>query len=313
MTGEGALLAAAGNPALVTWWRSAAKPFQALPLVQDGAADAFSLGSEELALASASHSSEPRHLAVVDRFMAKVGVTEADLACGPHPPISPVVARSVIEHSIPLTPRWSNCSGKHTGMLAVARHRGWDTAGYHLAGHPVQEGILGAIARWSGVAPEAIARAPDGCAAECFALPLTGMALAYARLGAAGNGAAHRIREAMMAHPFLVAGSGRLCTELMAAWPGRVVAKLGADGIYCAVLPELSVGIALKVADGSRGASEVALLEILRQVIAHPRHAAESRDPMAALAAHARQPIVNTRGTRTGELAPAGKLQFFDV
>ena len=313
VTAEGALFAGAGNPELVTWWRSAAKPFQAMPLVHDGAADAFGLGSEELALASASHSSEPPHLEVVDRFMAKVGVTEAALACGPHPPISPLVARAVVKSSTPLTPRWSNCSGKHTGMLAVARHRGWDSAGYHQAGHPVQERILEEIARWTGTEAGAIERAPDGCAAACFALPLSGMALAYARLGAAPDGAPRRIRDAMMAHPFLVAGSGRLCTELMSVWPGRVVAKLGADGIYCAALPELSIGVALKVADGNRSASEVALLEILRQIITHPRHGAESRYPMTPLAAHARQPIVNTRGTTTGELAPAGSLQFFDV
>lgn len=308
--GDGRLLAAAGNPDLVTWWRSAAKPFQALPLVQDGAADHFGLDDEELALAAASHSSEPVHLAVVDRFMTKVGIAEADLACGPHTAISAEVASAVARGSVTFTPKWSNCSGKHTGMLALARHHGWNTRGYHTAGHPVQERIRAEISRWSGVEHAEILLSVDGCTAACFGLPLRAMALAYARLAAAPDPAARRILGAMMAHPLLVAGSGRLCTGLMAAWPGRVVAKVGADGVYSAALPELGMALSLKVEDGDGRASGIALLELLRQLLAIY---GGGLYPLDAVAHHARQPLRNTRGEVTGEIRPAGVLRFFDA
>ena len=148
---HGALVAEAGDPALVTYWRSAAKPFQALPLLQDGAAAAFDLSDEELALACASHSSEPMHLALTDRFLARIGASESDLACGPHTPLGAEVAEAAARSGVPITPRWSNCSGKHAGMLALALHHGWPTKGYERLGHPVQERIVAEVARWTGV------------------------------------------------------------------------------------------------------------------------------------------------------------------
>ena len=147
---EGRLLAASRDPDLVTWWRSAAKPFQALPLVEDGAADRFGLTEEELALVCASHSSEPRHLELIDRLLAKLEIGEESLACGTHTPLSPVVAGAVARGVASMTPRWSNCSGKHAGMLALAKHHRWPLAGYQSAGHPIQDRILGAIAEWTG-------------------------------------------------------------------------------------------------------------------------------------------------------------------
>jgi L-asparaginase II len=307
---EGRLLASAGNPELVTWWRSAAKPFQAMPLVLDGVAERFGLEDGDLALACASHSSEPIHLETVDRFMARTGVSESELACGPHPPISPEVAEAVARSGTVMTPRWSNCSGKHTGMLALARHHGWPVEGYQSAGHPVQERVLDEVSTWTGVAREEIRQAPDGCTAVCFALPLRNMALAYARLGVSGDPAPARIRGAMMAHPLLVAGRGRLCSALMTAWAGRIVAKVGADGIYCAALPGLALGLALKVEDGDGVASRVALLEVLRQVV--DRWASASGYSLAELTPFARPPITNTRGTITGAMGPAGALRFAD-
>ncbi|MGH7734897.1 MAG: asparaginase, partial [Gemmatimonadales bacterium] len=132
------LIASSGDPEMVTYWRSAAKPFQAMPLVEDGAADRWKLSEAELALTCASHSSEPIHREVTDSFLKKIGCTEADLACGPHTPWGAGAAERVVkEHLVP-TPRRSNCSGKHSGMLALAKHHGWPTAGYNAAGHPVQ-------------------------------------------------------------------------------------------------------------------------------------------------------------------------------
>lgn len=309
----GGLIAASGNPDLRTWWRSAAKPFQAMPLVQGGAADEYGLSTEEIALACASHSSEPRHVEVVTGFMAKVDVSEDQLACGLHTPLSPVVARELIRGSAVMTPKWSNCSGKHTGMLAAAKHQGWPVAGYNAAGHPLQNRILEDVAAWTGVPPEDLAQSVDGCTAVCFGLPVRAMAVSYARLGASREDAPRRIVGAMLAHPFLVAGTGRLCTDLSQAWPGHIVAKIGADGIYCATIPALGLGIALKVEDGDMRASGVALLEILRQVLERVAPDVWRTFPREALAGHARQDLLSTRGQPTGELRPSGSLQFFDA
>ena len=207
-----------------------------------------------------------------------------------------------------MTSKWSNCSGKHTGMIALARHHGWPVAGYNAWGHPVQDRIVECICRWSGLARDDLRSAPDGCTAACFALPLHSMALAYARLVTSEEPAPRRILHAMTSHPMLVAGTGRLCTDLMAAWPGRVVAKVGADGVYSAGLPEFGLGIAIKVHDGHGPSSAIALIEVLRQVL--PARAAE-RYGLDGLTSHARVPITNTRGVVTGEMRPAGTLRVF--
>lgn len=307
---DGRLVAAAGDPSRVAFWRSAAKPFQALPLIEDGAADALGMTAEELALACASHSSEPRHLEVAAGLLRRIGATEAELACGPHPPISTEVAERVIRQGITLTPLWSNCSGKHAGMLALARHHGWQWAGYERPGHPLQDRILAEVARWTCIRGEAIPLATDGCAAVTFGLPLSAMALAWAQFGSDTGPAPARLRAAMTAHPDLVAGTGRLCTELMGALPGRVLAKVGAAGIYCAALPELGLGVALKVADGDSDVSAPALLAVLGAVL--ERAGAGARYDLGPVAHHAAQPILNTRGTRVGMLRAAGVLRFHD-
>jgi L-asparaginase II len=310
MQADGRLVAAAGDASRVAYWRSAAKPFQALPLLEDGAADALAMTTEELALACASHSSEPRHLEVAAGLLRRIGATEAELACGPHSPISAAVAELVLRQGITLTPLWSNCSGKHAGMLALARHHGWPSAGYEQPGHPVQERILTEVAKWTGIRSQAIPIATDGCAAVTFGLPLSAMALAWARFGTDAAPAAARLRAAMSAHPDLVAGTGRLCTELMAAFPARVLAKVGAAGIYCAALPELGVGVALKVADGDSEVSAPALLAVLSAVL--QRAGVADRYDLAPVAAHASRPILNTRGARVGTLRAAGVLRFHD-
>jgi L-asparaginase II len=308
---SGRLLAAAGDPDTLTWWRSAAKPFQALPLLQDGAAERFEFSDEELALACASHSSEPRHLEVISRLLSRLGLNDQDLSCGVHTPLSPAVALEVARGAVIPTARWSNCSGKHAGMLALARHHGWPTAGYHAAGHPVQNRILAEVAKWSGIPAVDVAQSVDGCTAVCFGLPLRAMALTYARLAASSEAEPRRILRAMSDHPFLVAGTGRLCTDLMRAWPGQLVAKVGAEGVYCIALPALGLGVALKVEDGETRASGVALLEVLQQLL---RQTVPGEGPdfqRAELARHGPQTLRNTRGVETGEIRAAGLLHFF--
>jgi len=311
----GRVVAGAGDPALVTFWRSAAKPFQALPLVEDGAADHFGLTSEELALACASHSSEPEQVARVRELLAKIGCSERDLLCGPHPPLSERVARDYATRGLTLTAVYSNCSGKHAAMLALARHHDWPTAFYTRLEHPVQQRCLDAVSRWTEVPRDAVQTAVDGCGVVCFGLPLKRMALAYVRLGGTGadgalrvnqpaappaSGAASRIVAAMLRHPDLIAGAGRPCTELMRAHPGRVIAKVGAEGVYCALLVREGLGVALKVSDGHGTAAVLALGAVLTELGLGPHP--------AALAA---RPIVNTRGETVGELRVHGGLERY--
>lgn len=309
----GRLVAQAGDPNLVTFWRSAAKPFQSLPLVLDGAADRWELSDEHLALACASHSSEPPHLEVCDAFLRRVGVDESALACGPHAPLSAAVAERVLRAGTALTPKWSNCSGKHTGMLALARHHGWPAAGYEREGHPVQARVLHEVARWTGVPAERIALGVDGCTAVCFGLPLVAMAQAYARFATSDEPGPARLRRAMTSHPMLVAGTGRLCTDLMSAGGGEIIAKVGAEGVYGAALPSLGLGIALKVEDGDRDCVGIALLAVLRQLLDRLEPALGTRLDAPDVARHAELTIVNTRGAATGGLSPRGALRFVAV
>src|SRR2546427_2467351 len=184
----GALVARTGDPELVTFWRSAAKPFQALPLVEDGAAERFGLTSEELALACASHSSEPGQVARVRELLGKIGCAERDLLCGPHPPLSDRVAQDYLTRGVRLTAVYSNCSGKHAGMLALARHHGWPTEFYTRLEHPVQQRCLAEVHRWTELPLSEIGTAVDGCGVVCYGLPLRNMALAYAKLAGAEAG-----------------------------------------------------------------------------------------------------------------------------
>ncbi len=307
---SGQLIARSGDPGLRTFWRSAAKPFQALPFAADGAADRFGFSDTEVALACASHSSEPAHVALAEGMLRRLGRTEADLACGPHLPLSPVIAATVAREGIQMSPAWSNCSGKHAGMLATAMHHGWSLQGYERLEHPLQQRILAEVSRWSGEPADSIGLAVDGCTAVSFALPLAAMARAYARFGTSSEPAVVRIRNAMMAHPWLVAGTGRSCTDLMAALPGRLAVKLGADGIYSAVLLRSGLGIALKVEDGDMRASPAALVAILRDLArrAEPDLTVALEGP--SVERHARLAIHSTRGQVTGYLQIVGGLRY---
>jgi len=307
---RGELLASVGDPDLVTFWRSAAKPFQAMPLVADGAADRYGYGADAIALACASHSSEPGHLALAGEMLARAGRGESDLACGPHVPLSPEVAAQVAREGRALSPLWSNCSGKHAGMLALAAHHGWPTAGYERAAHRVQERILVEVSRWTGTPQDAVGRAVDGCTAVCFALPLSAMALGYARLAATDNEHAVRIRSAMMAHPWNVGGTARPCTDLMTAAPGMVFAKIGAEGVYCAGLPGVGLGVALKVEDGDMRCAPIALLAVLQQVAMRVSSTLAAALARPEVTRHAEVVIRNTRDEATGYLRARGSLRF---
>lgn len=235
---DGAVVEESGDAALVAFLRSAAKPFQALPLVR--ARD--DLATEEIAIASASHLARPEQLDAVRSLLAKAPATEDELECGPEP--------TRVEH---------NCSGKHAGMLALCRARRWESAGYRLAGHPVQRACAEAIASAADVAEEDMPTAVDGCGVVTFGLPLERMALLFARLEQVDGGAA--VGAAMRAHAELVRGPGAPDTVLMRAHAGWT-AKGGAEGVLCAAGPD-GLGVALKVADGSGRAVGPALAAFL--------------------------------------------------
>jgi L-asparaginase II len=292
------LIFAAGDRENVSFVRSAIKMFQALPLVEDGVAAAYGFTPQELALCTASHNAERKHVDAARRMLEKSGSSEHDLACGPHAPMYEPAADALKAEGAAPTRLHNNCSGKHAGMLALAQFHGWTTAGYHQLAHPVQQRILRTLATWSDIQAETIATAVDGCGLPTFSLPLKNVAMACARFAAAANdrAPAATLVSAMTTHPDFVAGTGRLCTVLMQQARGRVFAKVGAEGYYCAGVPEQGIGIALKIADGARRASEPALLAVLRTLDAI------SQNDTDALREFAHPQVLNTRGELVGDV-----------
>jgi L-asparaginase II len=296
---SGELLLAARDPQQSTWWRSCAKPFQVLPLVAEGGFERIGWGSDELALACASHGGEPEHVALAGAMLASIGLDEGDLACGPHEPLTPRGARLLRESGHRVTRLHNNCSGKHAAMLARAALHGWSTAGYQLAGHPAQEAAHRTVAEWAGLPVDAISVGIDGCGVTVFALPLANMALSYARLAAAagrGDDAPARIVDAMISNPFLIGGTDRFDTVVMEAFGGRVLCKIGAEGVHTLALLERGIGIALKVEDGAPRAQYPAVLALLA-------HLGELPDEQPdALRDQSSRPIRNTRNEAVGEI-----------
>lgn len=300
---DGRLVAALGEPDAPVFPRSAIKPLQALPLVESGAADAAGLGERELALACASHGGEPVHVGLVEAWLGRLGLAEDALACGPHPPLHLPSAEGLVRAGERPGRRHNNCSGKHAGMLTLARHLGAEAAGYEQPGHPVQQAIRAALDELTDGAlrdPPAI----DGCGVPTWALPLRALALGFARLATpdglapARAAAARRIVLAMVREPLLVAGSGRLCTALLELG-GGLVAKTGAEGVYAAALPGSGLGLAIKVEDGAARAAEVAVVAALLELGWLPP--ALRRD----LARFARPILRNHAGAEVGRIQPA--------
>jgi L-asparaginase II len=288
----------AGDPALVTFWRSCAKPFQVMPLLESGGFDRFGWGDEQLALACASHGGEPEHIAIVEAMLQTLGLEEGDLACGPHDPLSPRGAKIVRECGARIRRTHNNCSGKHTAMLALALHKGWSIEGYERRDHCVQQAMLNQVALWSGLRPSQIDVAVDGCGAAVFGMPLERMARAYARLGLAsarGEDIPARITRAMTAHPFLVGGTERLDSIIIEETAGRVITKIGAEGVHSGVILGTGIGFTLKVEDGNARAQHPALIQLLVELGALPQ-------PLPArLAEFLRKPVRNSRGEVVGE------------
>ncbi len=296
---EQGLTASAGNPAHVSFVRSAIKMFQALPLVEEGGVERYGLTDQELALCTASHGGEPMHVAAARSILAKAGLAEQDLACGPHPPMHAPSAEALRQAGAAPSRIHNNCSGKHGGLLAFTRQSGWPTSGYHEFSHPSQQRILSTLSEWMGVPADDIEHAVEGCGLPTFALPLDAVAQGCARFAAAAadsQPAPRRLFDAMTKHPEYVAGTDRLCTDLMREAKGALFAKVGAEGYYCVGVPAQRLGIAIKVEDGATRASEPALLATLRHLDAI------TGANLAALARYAHPSIPNTRGEVVGSI-----------
>jgi L-asparaginase II len=323
--GGGRTVAVLGSADAVAFIRSAAKPFQALPLVASGAAAAFGLDERELAVACGSHDATHAHTEAVTSLLAKAGLSVSDLNCGAHEPYSKEAAEELKSRGERPSAVHNNCSGNHAGMLALARHLGADVATYHLPENPAQRAVFRAVSHFSGLPPEELGYATDNCAAPTFALSVGTMARMFARLVApagagglsagadAGPDAARRVVSAMMARPEMVEGDGELDTELMRAAAGRLVSKVGAEGIYAAgVLPcerwPRGLGLACKIEDGDKGdrARPRIAVEALRQlgVLGDPE--------LRTLSKFARQALKNHRGEEVGEARAAFRLNVGD-
>ncbi|QQS32312.1 MAG: asparaginase [Acidobacteriota bacterium] len=304
--GDGEVMFSLGDPKTVTYFRSAAKPLQALPFVASGAADEFGFSEEEIALACASHSGEQRHVRVAELMLERIGLTEAHLRCGAHLPFYEKEAERMQRANEYPTQLHNNCSGKHAAMLATAKFTGAEIADYDSVENPVQQEILRVISVFAELPEDKIAIGIDGCAAPNFSMPLAAMAKSFLNLISPPDGidtkyreAASRVVSAMKNNPELVGGTDRLDSMLMHAAEGRIISKVGAEGVWlCGVLPSdkhpNSLAIALKVEDGddrrARPVTAVALLKHLGVL---------SSDALAELSP---MPIKNRRGDVVGRV-----------
>lgn len=293
------VIAGAGNPDILTFWRSCAKPFQVMPFLADGGFDELGWGDDELALACASHGGEPEHVAVAESMLRDIGLEEGDLACGVHEPLSARGVRLAHESRTRTSRLHNNCSGKHAAMLARAHVAGWETAGYERETHPVQQGVFETVAAWTDVPTTALRLGIDGCGVPIFAGALSHIARAYSRLAvAAGRGdeIPTRIIHAMATRPFFVGGTDRFDSILIEETQGRVVTKVGAEGVHAAAIPALGIGLAIKIEDGAQRAQYPALVRLLQLIGVLP----ETLGPR--LADQVVKPVRNTRNAIVGSI-----------
>jgi L-asparaginase II len=262
VTRHGEVVVGLGDIDRAVYPRSAIKILQAMPLVETGAADAFGFQDRHLALAAASHTGTEHHIKIARDMLARAGIDEFSLACGVHPPLDEAAARALWATGQRPGPLHHNCSGKHAGMLAVARHMREDIDDYWDPGHPVQRRVQDVIEDVSGTPLTADVCGIDGCSVPNWAMPVKALAMAYARLTAAEglnsrrHAAAARIIDAAWAEPELAAGIGRLDTLVLSSYKGEAYIKTGAEGAYAGVFPRLGLGFAMKIEDGASRASD---------------------------------------------------------
>jgi len=316
---NGQIVSYLGDPANVTFLRSSAKPFQAIPLLVSGAADRFRFTDEEVALACASHNGEPIHTQIVAAMLEKIGLGPDALKCGVHEPYSQRAAADLRARSEMPNALHNNCSGKHAGMLAVAKHLGAPIESYDQPENAVQLAIAKAVAQFSSIPVEDLAVGIDGCGVPVFGITMRAMALAFARLVQPKDfddtlqKASERIVRVMTTYPELIGGThDRLDTEIMKAAPGKIVSKVGAEGVYtggilpCEKWPQ-GLGLALKIEDGDdHRARPTVVIEALRQL------EVLQNESLEYVSRYAFFPIKNRRGDVVGEIRASFVLRITD-
>jgi L-asparaginase II len=304
----GATVLAIGDVEAPVFPRSAVKALQALPVVESGIADRFRLTEAEISLACASHAGEPAHVATAAAMLAKAGLDQSALECGAHWPLGEQAQRALAAEQGKPTALHNNCSGKHAGFLCLACALDERPAGYVNAEHRVQQLVRAALEDLTGVAHPSERRGIDGCSIPTYALPLPALALGLAKFGT-GTGlsrgraeAALRIRRAVARNPSMVAGTGRFDSRMAEALGERAFVKVGAEGVYCAALPELGYGIAFKVDDGGTRAAEVIMASLLLRFLAL------DGDARRVVQALVRPVLKNWNGIEVGALRPVAPL-----
>lgn len=301
----GKLQAAWGEVARPTYPRSAIKAIQALPMVETGAADAFGFTDAEVALACASHNGEKEHTDGTASMLSKMGLAEEDLECGAHWPTREADAHALARAAVEPNQLHNNCSGKHAGMLALAKQIGAPTKGYIDQTHPVQQRIIGAMEQMCATDLSGVQPGIDGCSAPNWPIPLENLAYGFARVADPKDlpedraKAVRRITESVLEHPFMVAGTGRFCTEVMKILGKRAFIKTGAEGVFCAALPEYGLGVALKCDDGATRGAETMMAALLREIgVIEDEH-------MEAMAPWLNPQLRNRKETVVGDIRPA--------
>ena len=299
---SGQLLYSVGDPSYITYWRSSSKPFQALPLIETGAADAYDFTEEEVAVTCASHNGEDFHTDAVGSILHKVGLSEEDLQCGAHE-IDRSMHRRELAPGQPPRRIHSNCSGKHSGMLTTSKKMGWPTDTYHVPEHPLQKLNRQNLAELSAYPSEDIQVGIDGCGVPVFSMPIRNMAHAFSRLAkpdALPDGrmqALTRLRDAMMAYPHMIAGTHRFESDLMREANGAVVCKGGAAALHCLGLPDQGIGIAIKIEDMDAHIIPAVSIAILQQLDALTEGVASKLGSYTGLPT-----LKNTRGEVVGKM-----------
>ncbi len=315
--GEGKTVSQIGNSETVTFWRSSAKPFQTLPFLLSGAAEKFGFTEKEIALACGSHSGEDFHVETARKMLAKANFTEADLHCGAHLPFDEKTAEQLICSGEKPTQIHNNCSGKHAAMLAYAKHIGADVQTYENLENPVQQKILETVSAFTEIPENDIKIGIDGCALPNFALPLSAMARAFAKLVFPPKSFDENLREAcrkitaaMMNFPEMIGGTRRLDTLIMQAAPGKIISKVGAEGVYLAgILPnerwKTGLAIAFKIEDGDdQRARAVVAIELLRRLGILDANNDENLREYSPIT------LKNRRGDAVGEIVPDFDLKL---
>ena len=268
---EGEIIKAIGNSYLPMFWRSAAKPFQALPFVKNGGLEKYNISEEELAILVSSHSGESNHVALVKGILEKLGLNEDDLECGVMRPLNGKAYKELIKSGEPLTQIHNQCSGKHAQIMALAIMLGVEVKGYSQPQHEAEKLIFKHVAIASKMPEDKLEIGIDGCGVPVFYLPLYNMSLAYARLSTPSKGnwsdyevAATKIRDAMSHYPQVISGTGRIDCAISEVSKGRIIGKMGSDAVYCIAVKEGNLGVTFKIEDGDYAAVTPMVIAILK-------------------------------------------------